>query len=192
MTRIPRYKFLTAPDLCASRLLRKTALLFMVGRAIYPAYMALKKRRVDTENATVVKRNDYGDILKKIVDGGFCPFCEEHLFKHHRRPLIYKSKYWLVTENAWPYTGTRLHILFIARPHIETTEEMPSVMWNELHKFYRTLIRKYKIKGATLMLRSGDTKLTGASVNHLHAHLVVGTTRTEKSKPIKALVGFKK
>ncbi len=65
-------------------------------------------------------------------------------------------------------------------------------MWVDLQKLYRKLIRKNKITGATLMIRSGETQITGASVNHLHAHLIVGSFRTKKTKPIKALVGFKK
>ena len=154
--------------------------------------MVLKKQHVDTKNAKVVKRNDYADTLDSIVAGGFCPFCEEHFFKHHRRPLIYKSEHWLVTENSWPYKGSRFHILFIARKHIETTEDMSSAMWTDLQRQYRKLVKEKNMKGATLVIRSGDTKITGASVNHLHAHLVVGSSRTKNVKPIKALVGFKK
>lgn len=154
--------------------------------------MVLKKQRVDTKNALVVKRNEYVKTLEEIVSGGFCPFCEEHLFKHHRRPLLYKSTYWLVTENSWPYEGSRFHILFIARPHIETTEDMSPAMWADLQKLYRKLVKEKKMKGATLMIRSGDTRTTGASVNHLHAHLIVGGPRKKNAKPIKALVGFEK
>jgi diadenosine tetraphosphate (Ap4A) HIT family hydrolase len=154
--------------------------------------MSPKKQQVDTENALVVKRSEYTNTLKEIVVGGFCPFCEEHLFKHHRQPLIYKSRYWLVTKNAWPYKGSRFHFLFIARSHIETTEDMPSLMWADLQKLYRKLVQENNIRGATLMIRSGNTKITGASVNHLHAHIIVGVPRTKNTKPINALVGFKK
>ncbi|MFA4846551.1 MAG: HIT domain-containing protein, partial [Patescibacteria group bacterium] len=110
----------------------------------------------------------------------------------HRRPILYKSKYWLVTANSWSYSGSQFHILFIARKHIEKTEDMSSMMWNDLRKLHRKFVKKNKIKGATLMIRSGDTKITGASVNHLHAHLIVGGPRTDTAEPIKALVGFRK
>jgi ATP adenylyltransferase len=152
----------------------------------------MKKQRVDTRNATIVRRVAYANTLNEIVAGGFCPFCEEHLFKHHRQPLIYKSKHWLVTENSWPYKGTSFHFLFIVRVHIEATEDMSPVMLADLFTLYRKLVKRYRLKGATLMIRSGDTRITGASVNHLHAHLVIGATRTKKTKPIQALVGFKR
>lgn len=150
------------------------------------------KLHVDTKNASVVKRNDYIKTLDAIITGGFCPFCEKHLLKHHKQPILHKSKYWLVTKNSWPYKGSQFHFLFITRQHIEKTESMSSAMWSELHQLYRKLVKKYKLKGATLMIRSGDTKFTGASVNHLHAHLITGIPRTKNTKSIKALVGFKK
>lgn len=154
--------------------------------------MSPKKQRVDTKNAEVVKRSDYVNTLNAIVVGGFCPFCEEHLFKHHRKPIIYKSKHWIVTENSWPYKGSKFHFIFITKQHLEKTENVSFIVWNDFKKLYKKIIKKNSIEGATLMIRSGDTKFTGASVNHLHAHLIVGNPRTRKSKPIKALVAFKK
>ena len=152
----------------------------------------MRNRQVDARNAEVVKRTDYVRTLSSIVAGGFCPFCEEHLFKHHRRPLIYKSQHWLVTENAWPYEGSQFHFLFIARAHVEKTEDLSLAMWTGLHKLYCKLVKRYRFKGTALLMRSGDTKTTGATVNHLHAQLIVGSRRTKKTEPIKALVGFKK
>lgn len=154
--------------------------------------MALKKQRVDKKNAEVIKRGDYTRALDSIIAGGFCPFCEEHLFKHHRHPLIYKSRHWLVTKNAWPYKGSRFHFLFITRTHVETTEDISPMAWADLRKLYRKLVKENSIQGATLLVRSADTKFTGASINHLHAHLIVGGPRTRNAKPITALVGFEK
>ena len=154
--------------------------------------MSPKKRQVDAKNAAIMKRSDYAQTLDAIIAGGFCPFCEEHLFKHHQRPLIYKSKHWLVTENAWPYKGSRFHFLFITREHVEATEDLSPAAWTDLQKLYKKLVLENDIKGATLMIRSGDTRFTGASVNHLHAHLVTGSPRTKNTKPIKVPVSFKK
>ena len=152
----------------------------------------MKKQRVDVKNAEIVKRSDYVNTLNAIVAAGFCPFCEKHLFKHHQRPLVYKSKHWLVTENSWPYKGSKFHFIFITRSHVEKTENVSHEVWIDLYKLYKKIIRRNNIKGATLMVRSGDTRFTGASVNHLHAHLIVGVPRMKNTKAIKALVGFKK
>lgn len=151
-----------------------------------------KACEVDVENSKVIERSGYTQTLEEIIAGGFCPFCEEHLFKHHQRPLLFKSRHWLVTENSWPYKGSRHHILFIVRKHIERTEDLSPAVWSDLQKVYRSLVTQYRLKGATLMMRSGNTRFTGASVSHLHAHLVVGSPRTRITKPIRALVSFRK
>ena len=151
-----------------------------------------KKQQVDTKNATIVKRGNYAHILKKIIADGLCPFCEKHLSTYHTEPILYRSKYWLITKNAWPYEGTKFHFLCIAIPHIEATEHIPSLMWGDLLKLYGKLVKEHAIKGATLVLRSGDTTYTGASVNHLHGHIISGSKRTRNSRKIEALVGFKK
>jgi ATP adenylyltransferase len=150
------------------------------------------RKQVDPQNALIVKRTAYTNTLNAIIAGGFCPFCEKHLFKHHARPVLFKNVSWLVTENAWPYTGAKHHFLFITRTHTEKTEDLTPTAWGDMHKLYLLLAKKYKFKGATLMMRSGDTRFTGASVNHLHAHLVVGSPRSKTTQMIKAPIAFKK
>ena len=108
--------------------------------------MEKEKPKVDVGNANVVPRSDYTQTLEEIIAGGFCPFCEEHLFKHHRRRLLHRSDFWIVTENSWPYEGSRFHILFIARKHIEKTEDVSAAMWVDLLSQYRKFVKERKIK----------------------------------------------
>lgn len=152
----------------------------------------MARKQVDPGNALIVERNNYSETLNQIIASGFCPFCKEHLFKHHTQPLIFESHHWFVTRNAWPYEGTRFHFLFIARAHIEKAEDLSPTMWSDFLKLYQKLITRHQIKGATLLMRSGNTAVTGATVSHLHAQLIVGRPRTKLTEPIKALVGFKK
>lgn len=151
-----------------------------------------KKQRVDAENALIVKREDYVGVLKKIIADGLCPFCEEHLSKYHTQPIIYKSKYWIVSKNAWPYEGTKFHFLLIVRPHVEAIEQLSPSMWTDLQKLHKKIVTDHNIQGASFLLRSGNTKFTGASVSHLHAHLITGSKRNKSTKNISTLVGFKK
>ncbi|MDB5244641.1 MAG: Histidine triad domain protein [Parcubacteria group bacterium] len=138
----------------------------------------------------VMPRGGYTAVLDAIIAGGFCPFCEEHLFKHHKNPVEEITDLWIVTRNAWPYPGSTHHFLFIPREHVETVESLTDEQWLGFHRLYRTLVNRYSFVGATHFFRSGKTAITGASVNHLHAHLVVGGMRTENSAPIKAIIGF--
>ncbi len=147
--------------------------------------------QVDVGNSQVVPRTDYTKVLEEIVAQGFCPFCEEHLLKHHRKPILFRTESWLVTENSWPYEGTRHHFLCIALAHVEKIEDSPSLL-ADLQQAYAKIITNYCLDGATLMIRSGNTHVTGASVTHLHAHIIVGGERTEKTEPLRAVVGYKK
>jgi diadenosine tetraphosphate (Ap4A) HIT family hydrolase len=148
--------------------------------------------RVDVENAEIVPRQDYVATLKEIVEEGFCPFCEEHLFKHHRKPLLFKNAHWLVTENFWPYDGVKRQFLLITRKHISHVTGLSPEGWKALGSACKRLARDYGLKGGTLLMRFGDTAYTGASVSHLHAQIIIGGKRSAKSKEIRALVGFKR
>jgi ATP adenylyltransferase len=156
-------------------------------------YFRIKKEdlmTVDPANAGVVPRGDYGNILQQIVDEGHCPFCREHLQKHHTKPILFENEHWLVTENFKPYTGLRHHFLLIVQRHIERIEDLSTAEEHDFFERYRALAQTYGFAGASIQWRSGLTALTGASVKHLHAHILVGQPRTERSIPITGLVGF--
>jgi ATP adenylyltransferase len=148
-------------------------------------------RRVDLQNARTRARGDYAAALAKIEASGVCPFCEEHLPEHHGKPILFRNAHWLVTENAWPYDGTRHQFVLIAREHLERAEDLPPKAWDALGSAYRQLVIEYRLEGATLLLRTGMTEFTGASVAHLHAQVICGGQRHADAELIRALVGFK-
>lgn len=150
-----------------------------------------KKEHVDVENAEIVKREEYVKVLEKIVKEGMCPFCEEHLMNHHTEPILHKGEHWLVTKNAWPYEGTKHHFLLISRTHIENIEDISSDAWTELHKHWGTLKKEHSFEGGTFFVRSGNIKMTGATVRHLHANIVVGKKRDDKTESVRTVIGFK-
>jgi ATP adenylyltransferase len=149
------------------------------------------RHRVDVQNAGTRAGRAYAQALEKIDKAGVCPFCEEHLPKHHRNPILFSNRHWIVSENAWPYEGTRHQFVLIAREHIEGAEALPSEAWEALGSAYRRLVDDYSLKGATLLLRTGLTEFSGASVAHLHAQVISGGPRRPDSELLRALVGFK-
>jgi diadenosine tetraphosphate (Ap4A) HIT family hydrolase len=149
-----------------------------------------RRTHVDASNAGITPRAGYGEVLATIIKEGRCPFCEENLSAHHTEPVLFRNKSWIVTKNAWPYEGSKHHFLLIAREHVENADKASLETWKDLGSAYRKLCKTYALPGATLLMRSGNTRYTGASVQHLHAQVIAGFPRKTDSKPITALAGF--
>jgi diadenosine tetraphosphate (Ap4A) HIT family hydrolase len=126
--------------------------------------------------AGIVKRfaktKDYKNTLEKIIKTDKCPFCPEN-FKYHKKPILKKYNDWLVTENSWPYKDTGYHFIFIPKKHMENFSDLTDKDFQSVKYLVNWVINKYKIKGGGLTLRFGNQDYTGASVSHLHFHLIV-------------------
>lgn len=132
----------------------------------------MTKKVVDTRYA---KSEDYKEILNAIEKTAKCPFCKEN-FKYHRKKILRSEKGWVITESSWPYKNTRFHFLIIPEEHRESFEELNSADFAALSELVKWAIKKYKLKGGGLALRFGDSLYTGATVCHLHFHLMVPMT----------------
>ena len=51
--------------------------------------------------------------------------------------------------------------------------------------------KKFKIPGASFIMRFGDHNYTGATITHLHAHIVSGHKQKKNSEAIRSSIGFK-
>lgn len=125
---------------------------------------------VNQQNA---QRGSYAGVISQIAEERICPFCAEHLPRIHPNPLAI-HEYWTVTDNAYPYTPVRHQVLFIHRQHIAHVQELSAAAWQELQLLCARVCQERNISGGTLVMRFGDTRFTGASVQHLHAQLVQG------------------
>ena len=127
-------------------------------------------------------------VMEQIVHDGVCPFCQEHFLKYHPKPILKKGAHWLVTENAFPYNGARVHLLFVYLQHI-VLPPAESDHLSELFELITWARKEYGIRGGTLLLLFGETRYNGASVDHLHAHLVVGDADKPDHKGVRVKVG---
>lgn len=135
------------------------------------------KKFVNTRNARL---GEYQNIIKEIAKTGKCPFCKEN-FKYHKKPIYKKNGKWFLTNNSWPYKNTSHHLIILGEDHKEnfsdlTKKDLESVMF-----LTNWAIKKWKIKGGGLAMRFGDTDYTGASVSHLHFH-IISPKRSAKTK----------
>lgn len=112
-------------------------------------------------------------VMEEILEAGHCPFCLENLDRWHKPVILKEGRHWIVTYNQWRYPNTELHLLFIAREHAEDVSDLPSEAGAELFDLAKWAKSRFGIQGGALAMRYGEPALTGATVRHLHAQIVV-------------------
>ena len=125
------------------------------------------------------KTDSYRKTLDTIIKTGKCPFCPDN-FKYHKKPILKKYQGWLCTENSWPYENTKHHFIIISKKHKETFSDLTLDDFKAIKYLVNWLVKEYNIKGGGLTMRFGEQKYTGASVLHLHLHLIVPKLKSDK------------
>ncbi len=123
-------------------------------------------------NPKFAKTREYGRVIRKIEKAAKCPFCKEN-FKYHKEPILKKKGNWFITKESWPYKNTEYHFLIIPEEHKEKFSDLDYSDFDLVSKLVNWVTKRYKIKGGCLTLRFGDSTYTGATVRHLHFHLIV-------------------
>lgn len=127
------------------------------------------------------------EVMTGIIADGVCPFCIDSLAKYHKPPILYRGEHWLLTPNQWPYDYTRLHLLAITAYHAVRLADLRPGALDELQGVLQTAESEYDIQAGGIAMRFGDMSRTGATVSHMHAHLIV----PDPDKPPDAKVRFK-
>lgn len=127
------------------------------------------------------------DLQKKNV----CLFCRKNIEKYGKSKILKEGKYWLIRYNDFPYPGSKTHLLLIYKKHIDSIEKISKNSTDELLSHIKWAKKNFKMDGASFLLRFGDSRYTGATISHLHGHLISGAKQSKKSKPLFTVVGFK-
>jgi diadenosine tetraphosphate (Ap4A) HIT family hydrolase len=134
----------------------------------------MNKSGLDLKNA---RKKEQMEVMKKIIADGICPFCHDFIDKkkptYHPNPVLVETDFWVATRNAWPYKHTREHLIFVIKRHILNPEEMENEEILDLWNIVKKIKQKLNINHSTFLMRSDSTGMTGATVQHLHAQLVV-------------------
>lgn len=129
-------------------------------------------------------------IMKDIKKGEYCPFCPENYEKAQLNPVIKQGKYWHVRKNRWPYKNARVHLLIIHNSHAEKLSDITPEAAKEIFELTKWIEKEYDISGGGLCLRFGDITVNGATVLHLHFHIITAEI-TDKTDPNYKKVRFK-
>ncbi len=136
----------------------------------------MNKSGLDLNNA---RKDEQIKVMKQIISDGICPFCHDFVDKekptYHPNPVLVETDFWVATRNAWPYQNTREHLILVIKRHILMPEEMTKEEILDLWNIITKVKKKLKITHSTLLMRSDSTNKTGATVQHLHAQLVVAS-----------------
>lgn len=129
-------------------------------------------------------------LMRRIEEDGVCPFCAEHFATYHPKPILKETDYWFFTENMSPYEGTRHHFIFVYKPsHISHIEELPEKAAADLFSLIQMVTREREMPGGAFFMRFGESKYTGGSVAHLHAHLLMGDADASDHQPVRVKLG---
>ncbi|MDO8663441.1 MAG: HIT domain-containing protein [Candidatus Wildermuthbacteria bacterium] len=142
---------------------------------------------VDAKNA---RKGEYKKVIEEIAKTGKCPFCKEN-FKYHKKPTYKTKGSWFLTNNSWPYKNAGCHLIIIGKKHKENFKELTKKDLEEVSYLTNWAIKKWGIKGGALAIRFGETAFTGASVSHLHFHIISPelNKKTQRAKTVEFPIG---
>lgn len=123
--------------------------------------------------------------MKKLAAAGLCAFCRDHFDELHESPIEHETDHWLVSKNDYPYEHTKLHLLIISKAHVKTISELSTPAKAEFLEVVTWIEKLFALNSFGVGMRVGDFRYNGGSVDHLHAHVLVGTRERAGFEPVR-------
>ncbi len=112
--------------------------------------------------------------MKQLAEGGKCFFCRKNYLAVRASPAVQQFRYWYIKKNDFPYLGSTHHYLIVYKKHITKPTRLNKTAWTEFPKTISWLEKYTEVSGYSVFVRSGDMRYTGATIDHLHFHFLVG------------------
>lgn len=100
------------------------------------------------------------------------PMAEENV-DQEAQPTIFRTPYWFVSRNRFPYDGAAEHFLVVAAGPVYEINDISPEMWLDLQKIWQKLTEEYGIDGGGICMKFGNPAKSGASLTRLHAHIIM-------------------
>lgn len=123
--------------------------------------------------------------MRRLEAAGICLFCPEALREHARQRVEIETRHWAVTPNAYPYAGTRLHLLVVPVRHVNDLLDLDEDSLADFWDAMRQIRQRYNLDHYGLGVRNGNCSFTGATIAHVHAHVLVGDPDAEPEVPVR-------
>ncbi len=130
--------------------------------------------------------------MEQIKKDNVCPFCIEHFTKYHEAAIEKEGEWWMLSKNDFPYIGSSVHYILVYKKHITQPSDINTDAWVEFGEHITFLNNNYAKEGGAMFMRFGNTDYTAASIDHLHAHFVVGVPYTKNAEKLRIPLGYKK
>ena len=110
--------------------------------------------------------------MRRLDAAGICLFCPGNL--EDVQEVLHRTAHWAVTPNRFPYDGARLHLMLVPSAHVTDMVDLPLDAQADFFAALAWVRGEYDLSYYALGVRCGDLPVTGSTIKHLHAHLVVG------------------
>jgi diadenosine tetraphosphate (Ap4A) HIT family hydrolase len=111
--------------------------------------------------------------MQRLEAAGICLFCPEELGRHAGAAAFLRTEHWTVMPNDFPYAGTSLHLMLIPHQHASDLLELGTAAQSGFFTALAAAREHYGFGHYGLGVRNGDCRYTGATIAHLHAHVLV-------------------
>lgn len=130
--------------------------------------------------------------MERHKEKGVCHFCPDG-FVEHTSPVIYQTTTWFIIGNDYPYAGAAHHYLIVSRRHVISIKELELIEFSGLMLAITWLQQHLNVAGYSIIIRNGKMTVTGATLDHLHIHFVVGVGKEgPEHEMILARIGYQK
>ena len=123
--------------------------------------------------------------MRSLEARGICLFCPDGLRQHERQQVLLRTRHWAVTPNEFPYAGTALHLLLVPHQHVADLLDLPGDAQQDFWTALGAVRERYGLRYYGLGVRNGDCRFTGATVRHVHAHVLVGDPGDGGAPPVR-------
>jgi ATP adenylyltransferase len=111
--------------------------------------------------------------MQRLEAAGVCLFCPDELGRHAGAAGFLRTRHWTVLPNDFPYAGTSLHLLLVPRQHAGDLLDLDDEVRADFFAALAAARDRYGLGYYGLGVRNGDCRYTGATIVHVHAHVVV-------------------
>jgi diadenosine tetraphosphate (Ap4A) HIT family hydrolase len=122
--------------------------------------------------------------MRRLEAAGLCLFCPDGLADHGFEVLT-RTAHWTIVPNEFPYAGTRRHLLLIPGQHARDLADLDPAVQADFWTALAAARDQSGLSAYGLGVRNGDCRYTGATIAHVHAHVMAGDPDTEPEVPVR-------